>query len=179
MRFLGFALLGAVVAFVWRLLKAKHRAGAAAESDRKAPLDYDQMIMLDAEDLAEGGIKEAYERLLPFLRKYTAQPWDVEEHLDNDAGTYAVTAGGREYVIAGPNIDEHDGWGLATAALFNIVNMQLKQADHRLYAINSGNELGGMFLTATEATAAQRALPRKPDWPYLPADEPPWFGQFH
>ena len=35
-------------------------------------LDYDQWIILDAEDLAETGIAEAYEGLLPVLRKYVS-----------------------------------------------------------------------------------------------------------
>jgi hypothetical protein len=35
-------------------------------------LDYDKMILLDAEDLAEAGILEAYEELLPELQNYVA-----------------------------------------------------------------------------------------------------------
>jgi hypothetical protein len=49
----------------------------------------------------------------------------------------------------------------------------------RLYALDGGNELSGIFLTAAQAERARRALPRKTDWPYLPTSEPPWFGMLH
>ncbi len=45
-------------------------------------LDYDQWIHLDAENLAETGIAEAYERLLRELVKYVPQPAMVEEVID-------------------------------------------------------------------------------------------------
>jgi hypothetical protein len=64
-------------------------------------------------------------------------------------------------------------------ALFSIVNAQLKNSTHRFYAINGGNDLFGMFLTPAEATAAQKSLPNKSDWPYLPKDEDEWYGQYH
>ena len=43
----------------------------------------------------------------------------------------------------------------------------------------SGNDLFGMFLTPAEATAAQKSLPNKSDWPYIPKDEDEWYGQYH
>jgi hypothetical protein len=46
-------------------------------------LDYDQLILLDAEDLAEAGILKAYESLLPELRKYVPRPAEVERSLTN------------------------------------------------------------------------------------------------
>ena len=144
-------------------------------------LDYDQLILLDAEDLAEAGIREAYESLLPQLRKYVPQPAHVEEVLDNDAGRYAVKSGTREFVIYAPDLDDKGGesWGRATVAFFTIVNDQLANSQYRFYAINGGNDLGGMFLMPPQAAAAQRALPNKTDWPYLPKDEPDWYGQYH
>ena len=89
-------------------------------------LDYDQMVFLDAEDLAEGGIGEAYESLLPKLRQYVAEPAGIEEDLDDDAPRYAVRFGAREFVIYGPDLDEQQGqsWGRATHAFFTIVNAQ-------------------------------------------------------
>ena len=56
-------------------------------------LDYDQLVLIDAEDLAEAGILEAYESLLPALYKYVAQPALVEEFIDHDVGSYAVKCG--------------------------------------------------------------------------------------
>lgn len=141
-------------------------------------LDYDRWIHLDAENLAETGIGEAYESLLPELRKYLQQPGTIEESIDPDTSRYAVKCGTREFVICGPEVDGNS-WGRAAVAFFTIVNDQLANSEYRFYAINSGNDLGGMFLTPAEARDAQQGLPNKTDWPYLPVDEPEWYGQYH
>jgi hypothetical protein len=154
-------------------------------------LDYDQLVFLDAEGLAEGGIKRAYDALRPKLEQYVSAPAEIEESLDDrvpshppyDAPRYAVTYRGREYVIYSPELDDdlsehNESWGRATYALFSIVNDQLT-GEHRFFAINGGNDLGGMFLTPAEAEAARTSLPRKMDWPYLPTPDGPWYGQHH
>ena len=69
--------------------------------------------------------------------------------------------------------------GQSYLAFFTIVNDQLANSQYRFYAINGGNDLGGMFLTPSQAAAAQQALPTRTDWPYFPKDEPDWFGQYH
>jgi hypothetical protein len=144
-------------------------------------LDYDQWIHLDAEDLAETGIGEAYERLLPELRKYVPQPARVEEVIDNDAPSYSVRCATKEHSIDGPDLDDGIGnsWGRASFAFFSIVNDQLATSEYRLYAINGGNDLGGMFLTTAQARESRDSLPNRTDWPYLPTDEDPWYGQYH
>ena len=144
-------------------------------------LDYDQWIILDAEDLAETGIAKAYERVLPELRKYAPQPAQVEEIIDYDTPIYSVRFGGKEYAIYGPDLDEEDGgsWGRATVAFFALVNEQIAGSAFHFYAINSGNDLGGMFLSPAHANESRAALPRPQDWPYLPKDESPWYGQHH
>ena len=77
-------------------------------------------------------------------------------------------------------VDKGGGsWGRAAVAFFTIINDQMASSQYRLYAINGGNDLGGMFLTAAQAEAAQKALPNKADWPYFPKDEPEWYGQYH
>ena len=43
----------------------------------KFALDYDKLIFLDAEALAEGGIREAYTSILPHLKEYVAEPAEV------------------------------------------------------------------------------------------------------
>jgi hypothetical protein len=143
--------------------------------------NYDDAIHLDAEALAEGGIAEGYESLLPHLRQFVTIPAKIEEERDDDAPSYSVRCGGRIFEIYTPDLDEREGnsWGRATVALFSIVNEQLTNSTHRFYAINGGNDLFGMFLTPTQATAAQTSLPNKSDWPYLPTDEEPWYGQYH
>lgn len=144
-------------------------------------LNYSDAFPLDAEALAEGGIAEAYESLSPALRRFVKSPAAVEENLDNDLPGYSVSWGGKQFCIYGPNLDEGAGesWGRATVALFAIVNDQLKDSCYRFYAINGGNDLFGIFLTPQEAAAAQKSLPNKTDWPYIPRDGDEWFGQYH
>jgi len=141
-------------------------------------LDYDRLIHLDAEELAETGIGEAYQALQPELRKYLPEPATIEELTDHDAPRYSVKCRDREFVIYEPG-DEEESWGRATFAFFTLINDQLVSSEYRLYAINGGNDLGGMFLTEAQARAAQKALRNKGDWPYLPDNRPPWYGQHH
>jgi hypothetical protein len=148
----------------------------------KFVLDYEKMIFLDAENLAEAGIKRAYARkIVPRLGEYVSEIAEVQEIIDNSAPSYSVTCGGLEYAIYAPGLPDQEGqsWGRATHALFELVNAQLVKSEYRLYAVNGGNDLGGIFLTQSECDSARRALPRKDDWPYLPTLEHPWYGQFH
>lgn len=142
-----------------------------------ASLDYDQMILLDAEDLAETGIKEAYERVQVSLKKYVPNPLKIEELIDSDTATYAVTSGGVQYKIYSKKVPETESWGNATYAFFSIVNRQLMSSNYRFYAINGGNDLGGMFLTKEQYKGAIASIKKKTDWPYIPTQENPWYGQ--
>ena len=144
-------------------------------------LNYDDAIHLDAEDLAEGGIADGYSTLLPKLRRFVETPAIIEEACDDAAPSYSVRCGNNEFRIYDSDLEEAEGnsWGRATVALFSIVNEQLINSTHRFYAINGGNDLIGIFLTPAEAAAAQQSLPRKSDWPYLPEDDRPWYGQYH
>jgi hypothetical protein len=100
-------------------------------------LDYDRLIQLDAEDLAEMGIREAYERLLSELRKFVPQPAQVGEVIDNDIPSYSVRDGMKEYAIYGPALEGGmaHSWGRATVAFFQNVNDQLGGSGYRFYAI--------------------------------------------
>jgi hypothetical protein len=83
-----------------------------------------------------------------------------------------------EYLIYSPEVpnDEGQSFGRAAYAFFKIVNDQLTKSEYRLYAINGGNELGGMFLTQSECETARRSLPGKGNWPYLPTLDHPWYA---
>jgi hypothetical protein len=142
-----------------------------AVDDRSSEIDYDRAVRLDAEDLAELGIGQTYRELAPHLAEHGVQARPINELIDEARGEYVVEYDDRRYPIG--------GWGLATYALFDIVNSQLPATGVRLYAINGGNDLSGILMTPTEAQRARRALPRKADWPYLPTAEPPWFGEYH
>jgi hypothetical protein len=154
--------------------------GVAMSGDRcmAAELNYDNLILLDAEDLAETGIKQAYEELLPILKKHIASPAPITEHYDNNAPSYSVVCQGVTYPIYGPG-DHEESWGRAAFAFFDIVNRQLAQTRYRLFAINGGNDLGGLLLTVADAEAAKKSLKNKRDWPYLPTAKAPWHGMYH
>lgn len=143
-------------------------------------LNYDDAIGLDAEELAEGGIAKAYQRLLPKLRKYVPSPAKIEELRDDDTPSYAVRFRGEEFPIHGPDLDEEEAnsWGRATYVLFTIVNEQMVESEYQFYAINGGNDLFGIFLTPEQAIAARESLENHGDWPYIPEDEPPLYGMF-
>lgn len=143
-------------------------------------LDYAHMIHLDAENLAETGIAMAYDKLLPKLREYVADPTPIKEVFDPDAPSYAVVFADRVFPIYGPELgEEWESWGRATFALFAIVNLQMADSPCRFYAFYCGNDLEGMFLTPDQAEAEKSAIPDRYQWPYLPEAEPPWFGQHH
>lgn len=145
-------------------------------------LNYDEMIFLDAEDLGEGSIGSSYKRdILPILARHVDSTADVIEELDTEVGSYKVSCQGKKYLIYSPDMDMSEGqsWGNATFALFDIVNRQLQNSSVRFYAINGGNDLGGMFLTEETYSQAIKSLSRKTDWPYLPKPDHPWYGQEH
>lgn len=60
-----------------------------------------RLVHLDAEALAEGGIRDAYVRLKPELAKHIAQPADLEQILPNDGTRYSILCLGREHVVWG------------------------------------------------------------------------------
>ncbi|MDH3403802.1 MAG: hypothetical protein OEP45_09330, partial [Acidobacteriota bacterium] len=105
----------------------------------------DDLIFLDAETLAEGGIAAAHAELLAEIRAHAPGAEPIEERLDAAAGRYAVSSDGREYVIYAPGGETEPGesWARATHALFEIVNEQLAASQVRFYAINGGNDLAG------------------------------------
>lgn len=145
-------------------------------------IDYDAAVHLDAEDLAEQGVGEAYRRLHAGLAELGVTPLPILEQ--DDGENYSVECGGRRYPIFDDDLDEDGGadgdpWGRATFALFDIVNSQLGAVEHKLYAISGGNDMFGMFLTPAAVERARAASARKAHWPYLPTDEPEWGGFPH
>ncbi len=143
-------------------------------------LDYEKAHPLDAENLAELGIAEAYQSLLPALRAFVAEPAAVEEIVDEDLPSYAIRCSGAEHLVfsAVEPGTERESWGRATYVFFRIVNEQLAGTPVRFYALNGGNDLCGMFLTPEEALESRNQLPRASDWPYLPEVGGPDYGQF-
>jgi hypothetical protein len=142
-------------------------------------IDYDQAIAPDAEDLAETGVKDAYdEDIAPHLLDLGVVPAQVHELSDEAQASYVVECAGVRYEISGPDIPDVHTWGRATFALFDIVNRQLDHLDVKLYALNGGNDLFGVFMTPDEAEVARRALNKKSDWPYIVTPDPESNGMY-
>lgn len=159
------------------------RPGSVPETGdvTKGSLDYDKAFFLDAEDLAEQGIGEAYDELKPHLVSFVEDVAEILEQFDPDTGEYSVRSQDAEYQVSAPNIPDGEGssWGRAAFALFSMVNAQLQDTDVRLYALNGGNDLQGIFLSASEYEEAMAESPDARDRPYLPTPEHPWYGQAH
>ena len=170
----------ALPAGAW-LVSSRSAVAPMSSPEDTSVLDYDKLIHLDSESLAEQGIGRAYEDLAKHLRAYGVEPAPVEEIIDASGPDYRLRFRGAEFVIYSPSVagSEENSWGLATYAFFSVVNQQLPESGPRFYAINSDNDLGGMFLAADEVSRARAALKRREDWPYLPTREAPWFGQEH
>ncbi|MDX2220578.1 MAG: hypothetical protein SF172_16285 [Burkholderiales bacterium] len=139
-------------------------------------MDYDQLVQLDVEDLAEQGILEAYEKLMPRLKQYVDAPIVVTEQVNIDAGTYSVFADGKTFEIWEDGAKNSDGWERATVAFFEMVNANLSSSDRQFYALYGGNDLSGVFLSLEEFATARRAIRKRSNWPWRPVHEPPHYG---
>jgi hypothetical protein len=157
-------------------LKALFAPGKPPVVPDEDPLDYDQVVPLDAEDLAEQGMLTAYQALLPRLRQYVASPVELTEEIDNDAATYSVCAGGQKFEIWDAGAKNEGGWERATVAFFHLVNANLATSPYKFYALYGGNDLSGIFLTEEQFAAARRAINQPSSWPWLPVNEPPHYG---
>jgi hypothetical protein len=113
---------------------------AQAPITEPSALDYETLVFLDSESLAEKGIGKAYADLGKHLRSRGVEPAPVEEVIDASGSDYRVRFRGTEFVIHSPSVagSEENSWGLATHAFFSIVNQQLPEKGPRFYAINSG-----------------------------------------
>ena len=144
-------------------------------------LDYTRMIHLDAENLAEQGIADAYQKLLPYLREFIKNPAELSEFIEPDIPIYKIQCNGQEYLIysAEEAGTEEASWGRATYFFFLTINKQLADTNIQFYAINGGNDLGGFFLSPEQIMSAKNTIPHKKDWPYIPELYAPWYGQPH
>jgi hypothetical protein len=116
----------AMTRFIHRIKSLFTGAASSPSPDAEDPLSYDEIVNLDAEDLAEQGILSAYRELLPRLRQYLASPpIEVSEEIDDDLARYIVHAGARRYVIWEDGAHNEDGWERATVALFRNCEREL------------------------------------------------------
>lgn len=139
--------------------------------------DDDDIVHLDAESLAEQGILFAYRNLLPRLQPYLSSPPNqVVEEVEDDPPRYVVHAGGKSYGIWDDDNLDKNGWERATVAFFDIVNANLEASETKFYAVYGGNDLSGVFLTGEQFAKSRRVFDNRSDWPWLPVDQPPYYG---
>lgn len=141
-------------------------------------INYDEMLFFDAENLAEQGMANAYEEIKAEFRKRGIELSPIEEIIDDENVTYHIIHDGKTHCIYA-DMNDRNSWANATVALFDIVNSQLRESDIRLYAINGGNDLGGVVLTESECAKAREQLESETDWPYFPEHGDEWVGQPH
>lgn len=146
-------------------------------------LDYDRVVHLDAEALTEFGMKDAYEELIPLFADRGVKLAPLKETISDDQKTYSIAVNDKQYSIYSPeNFDllSIDAlWGRSAAGFFKAINDQLGSKPIRFYALYGGNDLMGIILTPAEAEAARAALDKPDEWPYLPDEVGPWYGQYH
>jgi hypothetical protein len=142
----------------------------------------------DAEDLAEGGVGQFIQRVGPFLARQGVAALEIEDEVGEK--NYKVRVNGVEHLIYDEAEYDRDSggeelgliWGLAMARGFRIVDGLLEKAGspERLYAVNGGNDLFGLFLTPEmhRIILAQPGVDL-PSAPYKPTEEYEWFGAAH
>ena len=160
---------------VWTLLLAF--LGVASTSDHTAkvdPIDYEQIVHLDAEDLAEGGMVEAYERITAAIADERIE-WAPMTQSGEGTPDYSIHLLGETHRVYGSSPGTDD-WAISSAVLFDAVNRQLVNLDFKVYALNGGNDLHAVALTKRQFEEAVQYHERRHDRPYLPNQEPPHFG---
>jgi len=163
--------------FIQRIKSLLAGSESTPHPENADPLNYDEIVHLDAEDLAEQGILSAYQELQPRLQQYiSSPPIEISEEVDYDLASYIIHANGKRYVIVENGGQTPDCWERATVAFFEIVNSNLEGSSSKFYALYGGNDLSGMFLSEEQYVAARRALKKCSDWPWLPVYEPPHYG---
>ncbi|WP_448954896.1 hypothetical protein [Labrys neptuniae] len=166
-----------------RLTSVSPRDGEPGQiaSAPASTLNYDEAIHLDAEDLAETGLGEAYDIIRPQLQHYVKEPASIQELIDSETGRYSVLFSENEYVIFSNHQHEniHESWGNATYIFLKIINDQLLKSDYKFYALYNGNDLQGIFLRPEDVEREKHCLENSQHWPYLPTPVQPWYGQFH
>lgn len=151
-----------------------------AEIKSSGAFDWDKLIHLDAETLAEEGMKEAYEALLPTLKKYVKEPAKLTKIEFSNSDDYVVELKGNRWVIFDDKTQTSgDAWVNAAVAFFEIINSQLNESDRTFYAFYGSNDFSGMFLTQKEFELGRSNFSDKNDWPYIPTHEPKYNGRPH
>lgn len=140
-----------------------------AENWTANPKYESRIIMLDAEEIAEIGIKQVATEVIEANPNILRKNINIVEKIDPDAPSYSVVFNSKKYPIFSPGINEEEGeaWPVATKVLFHIINASRKSTEFKFYAIYGGNDLMGIFLTELEYKEIQKTSDNS-DLPYLP-----------
>ena len=137
----------------------------------------------DAEELAEGGVLGFLEEVSPFLAAEGVAVPDTQDHITED--NYKLRWAGQEHLVYDASDlareEKEPGrlWAIATVRTFSLVNGLLgsTRSQERLYAVNGGNDLFGLFLTPSQlAEVLAYAGNDARGVPYEVQDAPPWYG---
>jgi hypothetical protein len=160
-------------------------SGASTVSNPKPDgadlIDYEMAIPLDAESLAETGMKEAYEELqrqsgdIGVKWAPMRELWDGQDEGYDGGENYRLEVSGKIYPVFG-SAPTNDPWSVATATFFDVVNSQLSESPFKFYGVNAGNDLHVVRLTAEEFEEAKLYHKGSPYCPYLPDYLPPKYG---
>jgi hypothetical protein len=140
----------------------------------------------DAEELAEGGILGFLGTIAPFLATEGVTVPEIQEDLSEDR--YRLKLASSDFEIYGPEDVAREAtepgrvWAIATVRTFELVNQLLAttKSQERLYAVNGGNDLFGLFLTQAQfSEITSHAGSVAPGAPYQVQDDPPWYGDRH
>jgi hypothetical protein len=133
------------------------------------PFTPEQIIHLDAEDLAEGCIPYAYQAVAQALQGHGVDLLDI-----NDQGDGSYVIGEWRYWSFPVTVDAPPSsgmsWDYAAWIFFRMVNAQLEGRPVKLYALNVGNDLDGVILTEEEARGVWAVRRSGVRWnlPYFP-----------
>ncbi len=174
-----------VTSLIAVVLAACSASGTTADADAESvgadPIDYETVIHLDAEFLAETGMAQAYEGLqkqsgdLGVRWAPMREMWDGQEKGYDGGENYRVEVNGKVYPVFGSRPND-DYWAMATATFFDVVNSQLSERPFKFYALYAGNDLHAVRLTPEQFERAK--LYHKQPWnrPYIPNYTPPNYG---
>lgn len=137
-----------------------------------------RVIILDPEDIAEGGVGEA---LLRLGESATRRGFKLRNYSQSfDEHGYSVNLNGVRYEVHanGQNGSGIDGWGLAVEAVCRMVNDHLwSGTEERLHFFGGGNDGFFLFLTPEIAREFRKPGIRRGDWPFIPDRKQPELGR--
>ena len=131
-------------------IASKNKAEVLATGNIFGDEETKRLWHADAEDLAEGGVKQFLEEMMPFLQTLNVSIASIQEDFNID-GAYNITINGIKYSLySEAELKSEDIWDLTSKRTFIILNKLLAQAgsSERVYQLYGGNDQFVVVLTA-------------------------------